>query len=526
MTKDATPDNRGGYWIGEINKSIRAYDKWEKRCDEIRKRYRYDASSTRGRKRKYQMLWSNMETMKPAVMSKLPRAEVLRRFNDKDPTARTASEMLERCINVSLDTGDYQAKFIQVRDDFLLYARGTARVYYEPVFEAQEDDDGTDGLDAEAVEGDQKYITDEQAEAKSQPNEILTYEHVKIKYVQPGDFVHSQARTWDEVEWVAFRSYLGKDELVKRFGDKAKKIPIGTVMSENPNDKQIDMMVDKATIWEIWDKSDKSVKWVCEGYSDILEQAKPAYLQLEDFFPCPKPAYGTLTNDCLEPVPDFVYYQDQSEEIDLLTARIGSLTQSLKLVGFYPAGPDGVGSPEIERAVNPDVENKMIAVKSWAVFTEAGRGGAPVIWLPIEMISKILETSISLRQQLIEDVYQIYGLSDIMRGDGNAQETATAQNIKAQYGSVRIRDRQKELARFTRDICRLVGEIIVTHFQAETIMAMSNMPLVSVAQLQAQAQQAMMQQQQAMLMQQGAMMGGAMGMGGPPQGQPPMMQGA
>jgi hypothetical protein len=44
-------------------------------------------------------------------------------------------------------------------------------------------------------------------------------------------------------------------------------------------------------------------------------------------------------------VPDFIFYQDQCDEIDALTKRIAALTDSLKLVGFYPGGPQGEGFP-------------------------------------------------------------------------------------------------------------------------------------------------------------------------------------
>ena len=228
----------------------------------------------------------------------------------------------------------------------------------------------------------------------------------------------------------------------------------------------------------------------------MLEHGAP-YLKLDGFFPCPKPAYATLTTDSLAPVPDYVYYQDQAEEIDTLTARIGALQQALKLVGFYPAGPQGEGAPEVERAMAPGFENKLIAVKSWDAFTK-GNGGAPVVWLPVEQVGNLLKGCVELRQQLIQDIYQIVGISDIMRGDADAAETATAQSIKAQYGSIRIRERQQELARFSRDVVRLMAQIICDNFQPETLLKMTNMSLPSEAELQ---QQALMQQQQALMQQ-------------------------
>lgn len=522
----ATTDNE---WITKIGRwqKTHAMTKWENSCKKIRALYRYE-DSTSAKTRKYQLLWSNMETMKGATYAKPPKADVSRRFLDKDATARQATLMVERCIDYTFDANDYDGVFKQVRDDFLLDARGQARVVYEPVMEAVAlPDDGLDGADVEGAPAEAEDIEGEAKAAGDDASEILTFEHVKIKYLHRDDFAHEPARTWEEVKRLAFRSFLDRDELVKRF---PRKLENGQVLGEaitldakgdegdkrdnSDNDGEIEP---KATIWELWDKVANKVSWYAVGYPDVLDEGKP-YLKFENFFPCPKPAYGTLTNDTLAPRPDYVFYQDQAEEINMLTARISSLTDSLKIVGFYPGGPKGEGTPEVERAVTPGVENKMIAVQGWDNFTTKGGGKVPVIFLPITEVVQVLEGCVKLRQQLIDDVNQIYGLSDIMRGDGDAGETATAQRVKAQYGSLRIRTRQAELARFCRDITRLVGEVVCNHFQPETIMAMSNLPLPTdadvLAQIQAQQQQQAMQQ--AMAQHAAAMQQQQSANGGPP----------
>lgn len=352
------------------------------------------------------------------------------------------------------------------------------------------------------MRGPQAEVAEEKKDADEagNPQEVLDFENVKFRYVQRQDFVHQPARTWEECQWVAFRAFLAKDELIERFGEEiGKSIPLDAAPDRPDGSEKSpgqSSLTDKATIWEMWDREKQKVRWIAKGYPDVLEEGDP-YLKLDGFYPCPKPAFGTMTNDSLVPVPDYVYYQDQAEEIDNLTARIAALQQSLKLVGFYAAGPQGEGSPEIERAMSPGFENKMIAVRSFAAFAEAGKQGKLVVWLPVEMVAMILKDCIELRKQLIEDVYQIVGISDIMRGDGNASETATAQNIKAQFGSVRIRERQQELARFSRDAIRMVGEIIASQFQPETLLKMTNMKLPTQQDvMQAQQQQALQYQQQ------------------------------
>jgi hypothetical protein len=45
-------------------------------------------------------------------------------------------------------------------------------------------------------------------------------------------------------------------------------------------------------------------------------------LKLEGFFPCPPPLNATIAQGSTIPVPDYVLYQDQAEELDDLTGRI------------------------------------------------------------------------------------------------------------------------------------------------------------------------------------------------------------
>lgn len=513
-------------WITKINRwrNTTSMKKWRESCEKIRTLYRYE-NSIGTRSRKYALLWSNTQTMRGVTYAKPPKADVARRFRDKDSTARVACIMLERCINYTLDAENYDTIFKQVRDDFLLEARGVARVVYEPVMEEVDlDDDGLDGADVQGPDAEAAEVAKESAEAGDDPaEEILDFERVKLEYVHPEDFVTDPARTWEEVTVIAFRSYLTRAELVKRFGDKigneitldaSSETRAGREKSGDPDDQ----VEEKATVWEIWDKTANRVRWAAVGYPDVLDEDKP-YLKFQHFFPCPKPAYGTMTSDTLAPRADYVFYQDQAEEINALTARIASLQDSLKIVGFYPGGPKGEGTPEVERAVTPGLENKMIAVYGWDNFvSKGGSKGVPVVFLPVAEVAEVLKGCVELRKQLIDDVNQIYGIADIMRGDSDPNETATAQSIKGNFGSLRIRDRQQELARFCRDITRLVAEVICNHFQPETIMSMANMPLptdqavqemqiMQALQARAAAQQQAMQQAPQMMGHNSAPMG-------------------
>lgn len=475
-TKSGEPDDVVRRWLREIGLADKdpAMTRWRERARGILQKYREEGRSEDGARR-FAMLWSNTETLKPAVYARAPKAEIGRRFKDADPVGRIASEMLERSTNIVIDCNDLDSTLRQVRDDFLLIARGQGWVRYKPVMRQVQPPDG-------------------------EPFEEIEYERVCVDYVHWDDFGHTVARTWPEVRAVWRRVYLTRDELVERFG---KEAAAGVSLDHTPSGSgdrngDADPALKKATVYEIWDKVDRKVYFVPKNGQQPLAVQDPP-IDFENFFPCPRPAYGTTTNDSTAPIPDFIYWQDQAEEINDLTQRIAMLTDSLKLVGFYAQGPDGDGGAAIQRALKPETQSEMIPVDSWAAWAEKGGVRGLIEWLPVDMVVKVMTGCFETRKQLVQDVYEITGISDILRGSTDPNETLGAQQIKANWGSLRVRDRQSELARFARDVVRLVAEVIAEVFQPQTLVAMTGIKLPTKAeQQQAQAtiaqQQAMQQQ--------------------------------
>ena len=81
--------------------------------------------------------------------------------------------------------------------------------------------------------------------------------------------------------------------------------------------------------------------------------------------------------------------------------------------------------------------------------------------------------------QVKQQIYDITGISDIIRGASVASETATAQQIKGQYATLRLKTYQDEVARFASQILRIKAQIICQHFQPETIFKIGGAELLS-----------------------------------------------
>ncbi|MBY3240642.1 hypothetical protein HFO04_04845 [Rhizobium laguerreae] len=513
----------GARWQQELERAQRYFRSWHDRCVKIEKIYLDQQSDqTNAAKRRFSMLWANTSVLQPAVYARVPQPVVERRFKDAQPVARMASELVERNLAYMGDEADIDSIMRAVRDDFLLCARGTVWLRYEADFEpldmgVQPSDPPANGaLPAGLLGGLRSGLPGGMGEDGGAPPEAISDERVCIDYVHWSDFLHSPARRWKDVTWVARRVPMTDEEMEKRFGPDAVTSLQAQAAGSNKGSNQTERAENegKTHVWEIWCKSENYTVWIADGAPVALEVSEPP-LDLTHFWPCPRPAYGTMSTSSLIPVPDYVYYQQQCDEIDLLTKRVNKLTDQLRLKVFYPSG-DGAISPAIEKAMRPENDTVMVPIPEWAAFTDKG-GSKAIVTLPIDEVQKVIIACIQARKQLIEDVYQITGISDIVRGDTQASETATAQRIKSQWGSIRIRDRQAELARFARDIIRLAGEIICDQFQPETLMLVSGIKLPTMAEKQ---QVQLQMQQMHMAAQQAAARAEQMGQPAPP---PPQM---
>ena len=117
---------------------IAGYDsefaKWQARVKKILKRYRDDTRGQTGNETaKFNILWSNVQTLIPAVYSKLPKADVSRRFGDNDPISRVASNLIERSVDFEIEHyPDFRSTMSYSVEDRFLGGRGSAWIRYEP----------------------------------------------------------------------------------------------------------------------------------------------------------------------------------------------------------------------------------------------------------------------------------------------------------------------------------------------------------------------------------------------------------
>jgi hypothetical protein len=468
-------DNTVTRWVKEIELYESKASEWETKAKKILRRYKDERNAREGKESRYNVLWSNIQTLLPALYAKNPKPDFQRRFLDADPIGRVACQILERATAFTLDKEDFFLTARQCVTDRLLPGRGTVWIRYVPHFaEGGEGMLGNEGptIDDDAEANEAPDVP--QTASSGEPIVDVEYEEVDIDYVHWSDFGHTIARTWQEVRAVWRICYLTREELVKRFGeDKGKSVPLD-YKPEDLKGQEVTEYQQKAPIYEIWDKTTKKVIWLSRGVMTEPLDVRDDMLGLEDFFPCPRPMLPNHANDTVIPVPDYTMYQDQANQLDDLTSRAKLLADALRVVGVYDSS-----TPGLQQLLSGGYENRLVPVDSWAAFAEKGGMKGAVELLPMDMIAQTLLSLYDTREKVKQDLYEITGMADIIRGSTDPDETYGAQKIKSNWASIRLVDMQAEVQRFARDVVVLVAEVLANQFDIKTLAEISGYPLMT-----------------------------------------------
>lgn len=465
----ATVDHSYEDWYKTIMGYERSYKRWEARVDRIVKKYKDDSRYDRNPNARFNILWSNVQTIQPAIFARLPRPDVSRRFRDNDPIGRVASMMLERALEYEIEHyGDYKSAMNNSVLDRLLGGRGVSWVRYEPHIVGEESGN------ADGAPEDGFSVTEDSDEAETPEGienenpERIEYECAPVDYVHWKDFGHTIARTWEEVTAVWRKVYMSRPALVERFGEElGYKIPLDTKPDDLKQSYKNDDGVYEALVYEIWDKETGKVLWISKSLGKILDERDDP-LGLENFWPCPKPLYSTLTTDSLEPIPDFVIYQDQARELDVLCDRIDGLINALKVRGVYDAS-----NSELQRLFSEGENNTLIPVHNWAAFAEKQGMKGAIDLVDIAPFASALQQCYQAMEQVKGQIYELMGIADIQRGQSDPNETLGAQIIKSNNASGRLKTMQHAVVDFATSLLSIKAQIICNHFTDDTLVQIS-----------------------------------------------------
>ena len=449
-------------WRSEIQAAEKELDKWQRNGRKIVKNFRAERIDASGVdmnfERRFNLFTANTQIMQSALLNQVPMPSVEREFKDEnDDVGRVASLILERALEYQArkDTKMYDILCNVVQDN-LVPGVGLSWHTYKADIESRSEEPSEEDLaanpNAETVDYDE-----------------VVGEEILDEYVYWEDILWSPCRCWEENRWIARKAYMTRDQLIERFGKQVgKDIPLDYAPKKNDTRVETKNQVfQQATIYEIWCKEDEKVYWISKEYDKLLDE-KDDFLELPGFYPCPKPLFATVSNGQLIPIPDYEYARDQYRELNETNTRIALLVRACRVAGVYDKAAGAVTA-----LLSNAAENTLVPVDTWAAFAEKGGIKGVIDWVPLDQIIKTIEQLLKSREDVKQQIYEVTGMSDIIRGASKASETLGAQKIKAQYASMRIQTRQKAVAIYASQVFAIQADLIRIHMDPQEIAEMS-----------------------------------------------------
>jgi hypothetical protein len=458
-------------WLSEIELASNEEKDWRKEAEAARNIYRAEKE---GGDQLFNILYSNVQTECSTLYNSTPTPDVRARYNDQNEVSRLSAQAIERSLSFSIDTYDFDTVMKAVVQDMRLAGRGTSRVRYAPY------------------------------EYQGKVYEEVSCEHVLWKHFRRGP-----ANAWADVPWVAFEQFLTRDQLTTLAPDIGGGVNLDFTLSEGVEQKAdaAPNVFKRARVWEIWDKTTRKVIFIAPSYSAAPLRTEDDPLGLISFFPTPEPIYAIRTSDSLVPVCPYRIIKPLVDELEEVTRRIQALIKVIRWRGYqHPS------LPSFER-LEEAADGELIPATEDVISLAQAGGIDKFIWLmPIDQAITTLQQLAVRQEQIKQTIFEVSGLSDIARGASDPNETLGAQEIKAQFGSMRTQDQQKDIQRFCRDLFRLKSEIICNIFDPANIQMMTGLQQPSQKEVEAaqqQLQQMQAQQQAAQAQAQPGMNGAA-----------------
>ncbi len=414
-----------GDWLKKISTAEKAYADYHDLVADIRKYYRNETKPD-----KQNIFWSSVETMKPFLYFKQPKPYVERREKSVNKVHNLACRMLEKALIWNVEQFDFDSVIKYARNDFLLSGFGLVIERYKPTF----------GL-----------VTDDQGNQV----EIKIGEQANTEYIDPTMFIADSEKVgvWEDCTWFGIKQFMNIDEVLSNFGEDLEAY----LPANDESCKSIE-------VYEIWDKKSRRVLYISRACPDRFLRVMEDGLSLSNFYPLPKPLLATCTNDSLIPVPDYVQIKPLLDELDGVTSRMEKTMKAIKVSGCYDNA-----FPELASILNKDIT--LVSVSDFDRLKSAGGIKNIVDFMPIDQYIAALSALADRRQAIINSIYEITGVSDIMRGTSTIGDTATAITHKTNYGTLRNQDRQNDMQRFIAEVFKLKAEIICEQFEPSKLLS-------------------------------------------------------
>lgn len=437
----------GARWLDRIRQAEKREERWSKDAEAAEAAYLAGQDDEDGNVPDWNILHSNVETIVPAIYNSTPSPDIRPRHSSNDPLSKMVADVYERGISTQIDDNRLDNVMEAVAQDAFVSGRGIARLRFE-----------ADVEDIVEVYVDEFGQEEEVITGQRVVNETVVYENVAWR-----DYREGPAKSWKGVPWVAFRHFISEQELERIRNDDMWAAQQDEKQDAESEEKDVD-------VWEIWCKDTRRVYFVVEAKGYVLS-VEDDPLGLPDFFPMAAPVQPITATGKRTPVCPYAVYRKQAEELNRVSKRIQAILAGIKVRGGIAASSEAI--QDIARAG----DNELVPIADVEGLVATGGLSNAIVWWPIDTAITVLRELYAAREQIKASIYEITGISDIIRGHGAASETATAQQIKTEWGSLRIKKMQRLIERQVRDLFVVTAEIMSRHFSPQALSMSAGMPL-------------------------------------------------
>ena len=459
----------GAKWLERIRAAEKREEQWRKDAKSAEKAFTNDSKGDEGKCYDFNILHSNVETIVPAIYNSTPIPDIRPRWIEaigeapkpsqpqqgedpraavaqfeqamqayqakelRDKDAKSYGDMIERVITTQIDDNRLDTEIEQVAQDAFLSGRGIVRVKFTAIFNG----------------------------------DVPTNESLPVEAVSWRDYRQGPAKRWKDVPWVSYRHTASRETLEAKVIDKElfesqAGADVPTTGPENDSDD--------IPYWEIWDKESKRALFVREHDGRIMSM-KPDPLELAGFFPMPPPVQPITLTGNMTPVCPFTIYKSLADELDTITKRINKIMKGLKVRGLI------AGNASKLLSLSEADDNEIRIEEDLEGLAQTGGLENAVMWWPVDKAILVLKELHAQRDIVKASIYEITGISDIVRGASNANETLGAQEIKTRWGALRIQKMQRLIERQVRDIFGIMAELVSTKFSEPTLYQMTGIEM-------------------------------------------------
>ena len=427
MSKDFT------YWKQQIESAKEAHKKYFNDAEDCQKEYTAQGKN-------YNIFYSNVQTLDSNLCINNPKPDIQRRFLKKmdadklkSNTYAEVARILSGAVEYVVDVSNVDAIMKKDVHNSDVVGRGVAWIEYNPTISVDENGE-----------------------------EYVSFRDIHLDSLKYDEYLCSSAECEADVWWKARRHLLTRKDIYERFGYSTDD----SELQYSPgNGKDNDTVLKRGEVWEIWDKNDKKRIFILMNHRnhELLDETDDPY-KLESFFPCDELGY-IYENNSIVPVPEYMIYEKQAKLVEVIEKKIAQVQDAIKYV-IVTGSQDKSVANTITAARHGDV----ISIQS----NDAPNGVASMLTtVPFVDAVNMIESLEALKERTKQNIYDITGISDLMRGMSDPRETATAQQIKGVFGSLRFQDRQMQVQEHRKRIYRIIAEIVAEHYDPETLAEMT-----------------------------------------------------